>query len=130
MLTRMGGWRRNLVQALVITTGVVASLTAYTFVGVKKGQDFGFLGPMLFASMMTLFISGLVFSLFAVGDSTRFLFAVAGAGVFSTYIVYDTNELILRHSLDEYVWATVGLYLDIINLFLRMLEILQYLNRK
>jgi FtsH-binding integral membrane protein len=57
---------------------------------------------------MTLFISGLVFSFFAVGDLTRFAFAVAGAGVFSCYIVYDTNELILRHSLDEYVWASVG----------------------
>ena len=54
-----------------------------------------------------------------------FIFAVAGAGIFSCYIVYDTNELILRHSVDEYVWASVGLYLDIINLFLRLLEILQ-----
>lgn len=30
--------------------------------------------------------------------------------------------------MDEYVWASVGLYLDIINLFLRLLEILQALQ--
>jgi FtsH-binding integral membrane protein len=57
-----------------------------------------------------------------------FLLAVGGAGIFSIYIVYDTNELILRHSVDEYVWASVGLYLDIINLFLKLLQILQYLQ--
>jgi FtsH-binding integral membrane protein len=28
------------------------------------------------------------------------------------------------YSVDEYVWASVGLYLDILNLFLRLLEIL------
>ena len=39
-------------------------------------------------------------------------------------IVYDTFEIIKRYSVDEYVWASVGLYLDILNLFLRLLEIL------
>ncbi len=39
-------------------------------------------------------------------------------------IVYDTFEIIKRYSVDDYVWASIGLYLDIINLFLRLLEIL------
>jgi FtsH-binding integral membrane protein len=39
-------------------------------------------------------------------------------------IVYDTFEIIKRYSVDAYVWASVGLYLDILNLFLRLLEIL------
>jgi len=114
-----------ILQALVLTALVVTSLTIYTFVGVKKGQDFGFLGPMLFCGLMTLIGAGLLSWFFPMGNTMHLLFAVAGAGIFSCYIVYDTNELILRHSVDEYVWASVGLYLDIINLFLRLLQILQ-----
>jgi len=48
--------------------------------------------------------------------------------VFSGYIIYDTNEMIRRYDVDEWVWAVVNLYLDIINLFLRLLEILQALK--
>lgn len=39
-------------------------------------------------------------------------------------VVYDTFELVKRHSVDDYVWASVGLYLDIINMFLYILEML------
>mmetsp|Transcript_27963 Transcript_27963/g.46873 ORF Transcript_27963/g.46873 Transcript_27963/m.46873 type:complete len:263 (+) Transcript_27963:170-958(+) len=115
-------------QALVLTACTVVGLTLYTFVGVKKGQDFGFLGPMLFAGLCTLMVASFMQMFFPMGDFTNFLLAVGGAGIFSIYIVYDTNELILRHSVDEYVWASVGLYLDIINLFLKLLQILQYLQ--
>jgi len=115
-------------EALFITAVVTVSLTAYTFMGAKKGQDFGYLGPMLFAGLMALIIGGFLQIFFPMGEFTHFLFALAGAGIFSMYIVYDTNELIQRYSVDEYVWASVGLYLDIINLFIRMLEILQYLQ--
>ena len=52
------------------------------------------------------------------------IYALLGAVLFSAYVVFDTFELIKRHSVDEYVWASVGLYLDILNLFLRLLDIL------
>mmetsp|Transcript_6709 Transcript_6709/g.12724 ORF Transcript_6709/g.12724 Transcript_6709/m.12724 type:complete len:264 (+) Transcript_6709:107-898(+) len=115
-------------QALLITALVTLSLTLYTFVGVKKGQDFGYLGPMCFAGVMTLVIGGFISMFFPMGETGRFVFALMGAGIFSVYIVYDTNELIKRHSVDEYVWASVGLYLDIINLFIELLKILQHLQ--
>ncbi|KAE9463988.1 hypothetical protein C3L33_04127, partial [Rhododendron williamsianum] len=43
--------------------------------------------------------------------------------VFCGYIIYDTDNLIKRYSYDEYIWASVALYLDIINLFLSLLAI-------
>ncbi len=46
------------------------------------------------------------------------------AVLFCGYIVFDTHMLMERHSLDEYVWASVSLYLDIINLFLQILRLL------
>lgn len=43
--------------------------------------------------------------------------------IFCGYIVYDTDNLIKRHSYDEYIWASVSLYLDIINLFMALLTL-------
>jgi len=116
-------------QALLITAVVTLALTVYTFVGVKKGQDYGYMGPMLFAGLSCLVLWGFLQMFFPASEGTR-LYALIGAAIFSMYIVYDTNELIKRYSVDEYVWATVGLYLDIINLFIKMLEILSYLQNR
>lgn len=117
-------------QAILITAVVTSALTIYTFVGVKKGQDYGYLGPMLFAGLCSLIVWGFLQMFFPASEGTRFVYALIGAAIFSMYIVYDTNELIKRYSVDEYVWATVGLYLDIINLFIKMLEILSYLQNR
>lgn len=47
-------------QALVLTAAVVCSLTGYTFWAAKKGKDFSFLGPVLFASLIGLIFTGLL----------------------------------------------------------------------
>lgn len=43
--------------------------------------------------------------------------------VFCAYLIFDTDNLIKRHSYDEYIWASVYLYLHIINIFINMLKI-------
>lgn len=111
-------------EALILTAIVVLSLTAYTFYAVKKGQDFGFMGPMLFAGLMTLIFWGFIQIFFPLGSAADFVYSLLGALVFSLYIVYDTDSLIKRFSYDEFVWASVNLYLDIINLFLTILRML------
>jgi FtsH-binding integral membrane protein len=50
--------------------------------------------------------------------------AVVGALIFSAFIIYDTHLLMHRLSPEEYMTASVNLYLDIINLFLYILRIL------
>lgn len=45
--------------------------------------------------------------------------------VFCGYIVYDTDNIIKRHTYDQYILASVSLYLDIINLFLQILNLLR-----
>lgn len=115
-------------EALLLTAAVVVSLTAYTFYAARKGQDFNFLGPMLFSALMVLIMWGFIQLFFNPGPVAHFVFALIGALIFSMYIVYDTDNLIKRHSYDEYVWASVELYLDIINLFLRLLQILNQIQ--
>ena len=43
--------------------------------------------------------------------------------LFSAFIIYDTDHLIKRYTYDEYIWASVALYLDIINLFLSIVTL-------
>lgn len=47
----------------------------------------------------------------------------AGAIVFSLYIIYDVSTIMKKVSPEEYVLAAATLYLDIINLFVKLLEI-------
>jgi len=49
---------------------------------------------------------------------------VGGAFVFSLFIIFDTHMLMHKHSPEEYIVASVNLYLDILNLFLHILRIL------
>lgn len=62
---------------------------------------------------------------FPLGPVSVGLFGGLGALVFSGFILYDTENLIRRHTYDEYIWASVGLYLDILNLFLSILNMLR-----
>ena len=54
----------------------------------------------------------------------RFLKRLAG------FIVFDTHMIMTRVSPEEYIIATIELYLDIINLFIEILKILDKVNRK
>ncbi|CAG9463385.1 unnamed protein product [Pedinophyceae sp. YPF-701] len=111
-------------EALVLTAGIVAGLTAYTFHATREGKDFTPWGPALFASLWGLVLFGFIQMVFPMGPLGQTVYSLIGALVFSLYIVFDTFLIVARFSIDEYVWASVNLYLDIINLFLRILEIL------
>ena len=55
-------------------------------------------------------------------------YGVAGALIFSLYIIYDTQLMMggkHKYALDpeEYVFASLNIYLDVINLFLYILMI-------
>lgn len=62
---------------------------------------------------------------FPLGSTSTAVFSAIGAIVFSGYVVYDTENLIKRFTYDEYIWASVNLYLDILNLFLTILQMLR-----
>ncbi|KAL1290463.1 hypothetical protein HN51_064882 [Arachis hypogaea] len=115
-------------EALILTSAVVSSLTGYTFWASKKGKDFSFLGPFLFTSLFTLFLVGMMQMFFPFGPAAHAIYGGIGAMIFSGYIIYDTDNLIKRFTYDEYIGASVTLYLDILNLFLAILNMLREAN--
>lgn len=119
-------------QAFLLTAAVTCGLTAYTL---QSKQDFSFMGAGLGAGLGVLIVGGLLNAV--VGWITggalfhgafSFVLALAGAAIFSGYIVYDTWLISQRMGPDQYVQATLALYLDIVNLFLELLRVLEYLN--
>ncbi|XP_078424093.1 protein lifeguard 4 isoform X1 [Cetorhinus maximus] len=113
-------------QAFILTTAVFVALTVYTF---QSKRDFSKYGAGLFACLWILILAGLL-RLFFLSDTVELVFACAGALLFCGFIIYDTHILMHKLSPEEYVLASINLYLDIINLFLHILQILQSLNKK
>jgi FtsH-binding integral membrane protein len=54
----------------------------------------------------------------------EFVLCIAGAVVFSGFIIFDTHIMMTKLSPEEYIMAAINLYLDAINLFLYILRIL------
>ncbi|KAJ8497931.1 hypothetical protein OPV22_008483 [Ensete ventricosum] len=112
-----------ILESAILTTVVVVSLTLYTFWAASRGHDFNFLGPFLFSAMLALMVFAFIQLLFPMGRISVMIYGVLAAIIFCGYIIYDTDNLIKRYAYDEYIWAAVALYLDVINLFLSLLTV-------
>ncbi|KAJ1954164.1 hypothetical protein GGI12_005854 [Dipsacomyces acuminosporus] len=108
-------------QALAITLGIFIALTLFT---VQSRYDFSNLGSILFFSLWAIIIVGFVQFFLPFNRTFDLVVAVFTALVFCGYILYDTHMIMNRLSPDEYIIASIDLYLDIINLFLAILRIL------
>ncbi|KAK4355775.1 hypothetical protein RND71_024746 [Anisodus tanguticus] len=115
-------------EALILTSAVVLALTGYTFWASKRGQDFSFLGPILYTSLFVLVLTAILQLFFPLGSIATAIYCTISAIAFCAYIVYDTGNLIKRFTYDQYIWASVNLYLDILNLFLDVLRLLRLRN--
>ncbi|CAI9761414.1 unnamed protein product [Fraxinus pennsylvanica] len=112
-----------ILESVILTAAVVISLTLYTFWAARKGYDFNFLGPFLFGAVVVLMLFALIQILFPLGRISVMIYGCLASLIFCGYIIYDTDNLIKRYTYDDYIWAAVALYLDIINLFLSLLTI-------
>ncbi|RAL42158.1 unnamed protein product [Cuscuta campestris] len=112
-----------ILESAILTAAVVVALTLYTFWAAKRGYDFSFLGPFLFGAIVVLFLFSMIQLFFPMGKITVMIYGGLASIIFCGYIVYDTDNLIKRYSYDEYIWAAVALYLDVINLFVSLLTI-------
>merc|ERR1711971_895176 len=105
---------------------VVIGLTAFTF---QTKRDFSNMGAALSTGLMVLILGGFL-QIFMGNEMTDTAMAIGGALLFSLFIIYDTQMIMTRLSAEEYILATIQLYLDIINLFIEILKILEKINRK
>ncbi|UYV76197.1 TMBIM4 [Cordylochernes scorpioides] len=83
----------------------------------------------LFTGLWILIITGFL-GVFLGSTGLELLMATAGSFLFSGFIIYDTQRLMNEVSPEEYILATIELYLDILNLFLHLLRLLEAIRRK
>jgi FtsH-binding integral membrane protein len=108
-------------QAAILTAGVtgvmaVSGLLFPKFYESIGGALFGALTALVIVSVLSLFIPQL--------QQYTIIHYIA-AGIFALYIGYDMHRAAtIPATLDNAVDSALALYLDIINLFLRLLEIL------
>lgn len=86
------------------------------------------MGGILFVALILLFLFGLI-AMFFPGKTMTLVYSSCGALLFSIYLIYDTQMMMggkHKHSIspEEYVFAALTLYLDIINIFLYILSII------
>ncbi|MED6196062.1 Protein LIFEGUARD 4 [Stylosanthes scabra] len=112
-----------ILESVILTSVVVISLTLYTFWAARRGKDFSFLGPFLFGALIVLMVFALIQVVYPLGKVSVMIYGCLASIIFCGYIIYDTDNLIKRFSYDDYIWASVSLYLDIINLFLALLTV-------
>ncbi|CAI2172479.1 2500_t:CDS:2 [Funneliformis geosporum] len=113
-------------QALIMTTGIFVGLTLFTF---QSKWDFSGMAPYLFGGLWIVIIVGFVAIFLPFNRTFDLILAIGTALLFCGFIIYDTFNIMNRLSPEEYIVASVDLYLDFVNLFLAILRILNDLNR-
>ena len=105
------------------------ALTAITFAGlslyvVYSKKDFSFMSGFLMTGLIVIIVGGLLNMFFIQSGMMHFVMSGASVLLFSGFILYDTSNILRYYGTDEYVSATLALYLDILNLFIALLSIL------
>ncbi len=108
-------------NAAFLTGLIFVGLSFYTIV---SKRDFSFMGGMLTTGLIVLIVGGLLNVFIFKSSGISFLYSAAGVFLFSGFIIYDTFNILKRYPTDEYISATLSLYLDILNIFLLLLHLL------
>lgn len=110
--------------AVVCTAILVGGLSIYAM---TTKRDFTDCGPYLFAGLLCLMLFGF-FCMLVQSPFMQKVYCCLGMLLFSFYLIYDTQMIVGggSHALtvDEYVYGALQLYMDIVQLFLYMLQLL------
>lgn len=107
-------------QAALLTGSAFAVLTGYAFL---SRRDFSAWGSFFMVGLWVL-IATSVLNFFFRNETASLWIAGGTVLVFSGLLVYDTWRLRNRYAPDQYVQAAVAIYLDLLNMFLAILQLL------
>lgn len=120
----------SVIMAAGISAAVCLGITLFAF---QTKYDFTVCGGGLFVALIVLLIFG-IFALIFPGKVIILVYASLGALLFSLYLVYDTQLMMggkHKYSLspEEYVFAALNLYIDIVHIFMYILAIIGFARK-
>ena len=116
--------------ALALT---IISTLAITFYACTTKTNFSYYRMGMFIVFSQLFMIGLIASLFRL-QALYALYTFLMTIMIGIYLVYDTQLIMgkfgVGYSVDDYIFATLEIYMDIIRLFLLILRIVAKFSRR
>lgn len=111
--------------AVAVTAVVVFGLTIFAM---QTKIDFTMCSAGLFVALLILMVFGILCAIIQ-NHIVNMVYSCIGALIFAMYLVVDTQMMMGGHhkyslSPEEYIFASLNLYLDIVNLFLFILSII------
>ena len=110
--------------AMVATLGIFVSMFLVGIVLAGLGYDLFWLGMILFVLLIILVIVGIVMLFIHPDKKAMRTRAILVIILFAVYIIFDTNQIIMRDYNGDYVMAGLDYYLDMLNIFTAMLQVL------
>ncbi|XP_071451123.1 protein lifeguard 1-like [Hetaerina americana] len=116
-------------QAVLMAAGITAivcfSLSVFAF---QTKWDFTIMSGALLAAMVVFLIFGII-CIFIPGKAMLLVYCSIGVLLMSVYLVYDTQLMMggnhkFSISPEDYIFAAVSLYLDIVYIFMYILQII------
>lgn len=106
--------------AFGITFMVMGGLTAYVYV---TGHDFTSWGPALFIMLLGAILMSIIgwFLKFALMDIVLDIVILV---LFMGFVLYDTSKILKEYDDRDYVAAVLSLYIDFVNILVRILSLL------
>lgn len=104
----------------------VALFSGLSYHALTSKTNFSFLRGFLFNCLLVLLFQSILSLIF--GFSSGDFVIYFGLVVFCGYVLFDTWRLADKFSTDDYVLASIELYLDFVNIFIRIVRLLK--NKK
>ena len=115
----MPGGASIVAQAFLMTSVAFGGISMFAM---TTKRDFSGMGKMLFIAVIILIV-GSISNIFIGSSILQLGIAMVGALVFSAFILYDTQQII-KGGFSTPIEAAIALYIDFLNLFISLLQIL------
>mmetsp|Transcript_8051 Transcript_8051/g.21445 ORF Transcript_8051/g.21445 Transcript_8051/m.21445 type:complete len:249 (+) Transcript_8051:55-801(+) len=120
-------------NVVLLAVGVTAAtVSALALFALNTKMDLTMMGGSLLGLLFTLLFASILQAFIHV-SWLQWAISVGGATLFSAYLVFDIQLLMgegaVSISPDEYVFGALTLYLDVLNLFLYLLQIINEFTR-
>ena len=105
-----------------------AIFAVFAFIGATTKTDFTKVGPYLLIGLIAIIICGII-NIFINNSTFDLIISVVAIGIFVFYTAYDVQQIIKLNQLsiipedNMAIYGALELYLDFINLFLRLLQL-------